>query len=133
MSNYRTEMLACEVVNFSKPYHVILGQPCYVKFMAIPSYAYLKLKISGPTGIIIVEAKAQYALNYEHDNLELGSAAVATVELRELSLKATLASLGPAMPPSSDTFKAAEDAKAMEIDAEDPTKTIQIRAGVNPK
>jgi hypothetical protein len=37
------------------------------------------------------------------------------------------------MPPSSDTFKAAEDAKAVEIDAEDPAKTIQIRASLNPK
>jgi hypothetical protein len=59
MSNYRIETLACEVVDFSEPYHVILGQPCYVKFMAIPSYAYLKLKVPRPTGIINVEAKAQ--------------------------------------------------------------------------
>jgi hypothetical protein len=51
-------MLTFKVVNFSLPYHVILGWPCYVMFMAIPSYAYLKLKILGPTGIITVEAKA---------------------------------------------------------------------------
>jgi hypothetical protein len=31
--------------------------------MAIPSYAYLKIKISGPANIITVEAKAQYALD----------------------------------------------------------------------
>jgi hypothetical protein len=33
--------------------------------MAIPSYAYLKLKISGPVGISTVEAKAQRALDCE--------------------------------------------------------------------
>jgi hypothetical protein len=55
-SNDRTEMLMFEVVDFSKPYHIILGRPCYVKFMAIPSYAYLKLKILGPTEIITMEA-----------------------------------------------------------------------------
>jgi hypothetical protein len=27
----------------------------------------------------------------------------------------------------------AEDAKSMQIDAEDPTKTIQIRASLDPK
>jgi hypothetical protein len=37
------------------------------------------------------------------------------------------------MPPSSNAFKAAEDAKAMQIDTEDTAKTIQIRAGLNPK
>jgi hypothetical protein len=64
-SNYRTETLAFEVVDFSEPYHVILGQPCYIKFMAIPNYAYLKLKISGLAGVITVEAKTQRALDYE--------------------------------------------------------------------
>jgi hypothetical protein len=56
-SNYCTETLVFEVVNFSGPYHVILGRPCYVKFMDIPSYAYLKLKIPRPAGVITVEAK----------------------------------------------------------------------------
>jgi hypothetical protein len=34
-------------------------------FMAIPSYANLKLKILGPTGVITIEAKAQRALDCE--------------------------------------------------------------------
>jgi hypothetical protein len=50
-------MLTFEVVDFSGPYHIILGQPCYVKFMAILSYFYLKLKIPAPTKVITVEAK----------------------------------------------------------------------------
>jgi hypothetical protein len=37
------------------------------------------------------------------------------------------------MPPSSGTFKAAEDAKVVQIDANDLAKTIQIGTGVNPK
>jgi hypothetical protein len=47
------------VVDFFRPYHVILGWPRYIKFMAIPSYTYLKLKIPRPAVVIIVEAKAQ--------------------------------------------------------------------------
>jgi hypothetical protein len=54
--------------------------------MAIPSYAYLKLKISGPTGLITVEAKTQRALDCEWDNIELAATAVAMTKLRELSL-----------------------------------------------
>jgi hypothetical protein len=38
-----------------------------------PSYAYLKLKIPGPAGIITVEAKAQQALDCEKNNIELAS------------------------------------------------------------
>jgi hypothetical protein len=36
-SNYYTKMLAFEVVDFSGLYHIILGWPCYVKFMTIPN------------------------------------------------------------------------------------------------
>ena len=47
-SNYRKEVLTFEVVGFKGTYHAILGRPCYTKFMAIPNYTYLKLKMSGP-------------------------------------------------------------------------------------
>jgi hypothetical protein len=48
MWNFRTETLTFEVVEFSGTYHAILGTPAYAKFMAIPNYTYLKLKIPGP-------------------------------------------------------------------------------------
>jgi hypothetical protein len=48
------ETLTFEVVGFHGSYHVILGQPCYAKFMAIPNYMYLKLKMSGPHRVITV-------------------------------------------------------------------------------
>jgi hypothetical protein len=57
VSNYRTETPAFEVINLSRPYHIILGRSCYVKFMAIPNYTYLKLKILGPNGVTTMEAK----------------------------------------------------------------------------
>ena len=53
-SNYRTETLTFEVVRFHGTYHAILGRPCYVKFMSIPNYTYLKLKIPGPSEVITV-------------------------------------------------------------------------------
>jgi hypothetical protein len=84
VSNYHIETLAFEMVNFSGPYHIILGRLCYVKFMAISSYVYLKLKILRPTGVITVEAKTQLALDYEQDDIELAAVVVSTVKLREL-------------------------------------------------
>jgi hypothetical protein len=37
------------------------------------------------------------------------------------------------MTPLSSTYKAAKVAKIAQIDTNDPTKTIQIEAGLNPK
>jgi hypothetical protein len=121
------------VVDFSDPYHVILGWPYYMRFMAIPSYGYLKLKILRPAGVITVETKAQWALDYEKNNIELAATTVTVAEPRELCLRVSPASTGPAMPSSSSTFKAVDDAKAMQIDIEDTSKTVQIRAGLNLK
>jgi hypothetical protein len=46
--NYRKETLTFEVVGFRGAYHAILGRPCYAKFMAVPNYTYLKMKMPGP-------------------------------------------------------------------------------------
>jgi hypothetical protein len=53
-SNFRKETLTFEVVGFRGTYHTVLGRPCYAKFMAIPNYTYLKLKMSGPNEVITV-------------------------------------------------------------------------------
>ena len=53
-TNYRMKTLTFEVVGFHGTYHAILGRPCYAKFMAIPNYTYLKLKMPGPCGVITI-------------------------------------------------------------------------------
>jgi hypothetical protein len=63
--NFRTETLTFEVVGFSGTYHAIFGRPAYAKFMVVPNYTYLKVKIPGPKGIITVERTYQRA--YESD------------------------------------------------------------------
>jgi hypothetical protein len=59
--NFRTKTLTFEVVGFSGTYHAILWRPAYAKFMAVPNYMYLKLKILGPKGIITVGLTYQRA------------------------------------------------------------------------
>jgi hypothetical protein len=44
-SNYRKEKLEFEVMDLPSQYHAILGRPAFAKFMAVPHYAYLTLKI----------------------------------------------------------------------------------------
>jgi hypothetical protein len=49
-SNFRTKILTFEVVRFHETYHAILGRLCYAKFMVVPNYTYLKLKMLGLHG-----------------------------------------------------------------------------------
>jgi hypothetical protein len=53
--NYRREKLEFEVMDWLSQYHAILGRPTFSRFMAVPHYTYLVLKMSGPNGIIIVK------------------------------------------------------------------------------
>ena len=48
------------MVGFHETNHAILVRPCYVKFMAIPNYTYLKLKMLGLSGVIIISTSFQH-------------------------------------------------------------------------
>ncbi|XP_039804839.1 uncharacterized protein LOC120669085 [Panicum virgatum] len=64
-ANFCKEVLTFEVVGFWPVYHAILGRPCFTKFMAIPNYTYLKMKMLGPKGVITVGSSFEHA--YECD------------------------------------------------------------------
>jgi hypothetical protein len=51
-ANYQTEFIQFEVADFETSYHAILRRLALAKFMAIPHYPYLPLKMPGPHGIL---------------------------------------------------------------------------------
>jgi hypothetical protein len=53
--HYHREKLEFEVMDWPSQYHAILGRLAFAKFMAVPYYAYLTLKIPGPKGTIMVQ------------------------------------------------------------------------------
>jgi hypothetical protein len=62
-ANYRTEFIKFEVADFESSYHAILGRPALVKFMAIPHYPYLLLKMPGPHGVLSLRGNLKRAFN----------------------------------------------------------------------
>jgi hypothetical protein len=84
--NFRKETLTFEVVEFRGAYHAILGRPCYAKFMAVPNYTYLKMKMPGPKDVITVGSSIEHAFDcdvecVEHaEALALDEALVANLE-----------------------------------------------------
>ena len=69
-ANFRKEVLTFEVVGFRGAYHAILGRPCFSKFMAIPNYTYLKLKMPGPKGVITVGSSFEHAYKCDVECVE---------------------------------------------------------------
>jgi hypothetical protein len=61
--NYRTEYVKFEVADFETSYHAILGRPAIAKFMAVPHYTYLVLKMPSPAGVFSLQGD----LRISHD------------------------------------------------------------------
>ena len=55
------------MVDFPDVYHTLLGWPCFAKFMVVPNYTYLKLKMPSPKGVITIEGSFEQAYYYEQD------------------------------------------------------------------
>jgi hypothetical protein len=53
--NYCTEFIKFEVANFESSYHAILGRPALAKFMVVPHYVYLLLKMPGLSGVLTLD------------------------------------------------------------------------------
>jgi hypothetical protein len=53
--NYRTEYIKFEVADFETSNHAILGRPAIAKFMAVPHYTYLVLKMPSPAGVLSLQ------------------------------------------------------------------------------
>ena len=73
--NFRRENLLFNIGPVSSDYQALLGRPAFACFNAIPNYAYLKLKMPGPRGVITVNRNAERSSRTEESatTLEAGS------------------------------------------------------------
>jgi hypothetical protein len=82
--NSHREPIWFEVVDISSPYHALLGHPALAKFMAVPHYAYLKMKLLGPRGVITVSGSFKKSLACAKESSQLAEALVVAEEKRQL-------------------------------------------------
>jgi hypothetical protein len=113
-------------------YHAVLGRPCYAKFMVVPNYTYLKLKMPSPNGVITVGSMYRHA--YECD-VECVEYAEALAESE--ALIANLECLSKEVPDAkrhADNFEPAEAVKSIPLDpSNDACKQVWIGSELDPK
>ena len=68
-TNYIVEHINFYVADFDTAYHAILGCPALTKFMAVPHYAYLVLKMPSPAGVLSLWANLSIAYACETESL----------------------------------------------------------------
>jgi hypothetical protein len=131
-SNFRKETLTFEVVGFRGTYHVVLGRPCYAKFMAIPNYTYLKLKMPGPKGVITVGPTYRHAYECDVECVEYVEALTESEAL--IADLDCLSKEAPDVKRRADNFEPAEAVKSVPLDpSNDAGKKLRIGSELDPK
>jgi hypothetical protein len=107
----------------------VLGRPCYAKFMVVPNYTYLKLKMSGPNGVITVGPTYRHAYECDVEYAEaLAESEALIADLESLSKEA------PDVKHHVGNFEPVETVKSVPLDpSNDASKQIRIGSELDPK
>ena len=73
-SNYHVEHINFYVADFNTAYHTILCRLALAKFMVVPHYAYLVLKMPSPVGVLALRANLSITYACETESLALTEA-----------------------------------------------------------
>jgi hypothetical protein len=70
-----------EVANFEIVYNMFLRRLTLTKFMAIPHYAYLILKMAGSNDAISIKGDVKHAYDCDRESCETADRIIASAEL----------------------------------------------------
>jgi hypothetical protein len=137
--NYCTEYIKFEVADFENSYHAILGRPTIAKFMAVPHYTYLVLKMPSPAGVLSLQGDLKISFDCDTEAVEL--AVTNQVPNAMMEIYAASKKLAPSeldIPEKSDTTNKPQPSeevhvKAINLGTGDNSKTTMIGAGLDPK
>src|ERR1041384_5982127 len=84
--DFAKHVLEFEVLDWQSQYHAILGRPAFAQFMAVPQYAYLKLKMPGSSGVLTINGSIIKSDQCDRDFHRISDTFGAKQELREIAM-----------------------------------------------
>jgi hypothetical protein len=66
-ANFRNEKIKFEVVDWPSQYHAILRLPTFARFMVVPHYAYLELRMPTNRGLLTISGSFARSENCDKD------------------------------------------------------------------
>jgi hypothetical protein len=94
--------------------------------MAVPNYTYLKLKMSGPNGVITIGSTYRHAYECDVECAEYAEALIADLE--------SLSKEVPDAKRHADNFEPTETVKSIPLDpSNDASKQVRIGSELDPK
>jgi hypothetical protein len=132
-SNFRKENLEFEVIDWPSQYHVILGRPAFSRFMAIPHYAYLKLRMPASKGPLTICGSFTRSENCDKDFNIMSQSFGIHEELKNIKISTNMNLSPPAQQNAPEiSFDASKDTREHQIHLMDPTKTARVSNSLFP-
>jgi hypothetical protein len=139
--NCRVKNLMFEVVDLDSPYHALLGRPALAKFIASTHVAYLKMKMTGPRGVITIIGDYKRSMACATAGFNLAETLIIAEEKKRLKRVVDIAEtvvvgkplLGMTNPNGDTSFQVAKDVKKVALDELFPERHALIGAGLDPK
>jgi hypothetical protein len=123
--NCRTEYINFKVAEFETSYHAILGRRAIAKFMAVPHYTYLVLKMPSPVGVLSLQGDLKISFDCDTKAVELAATNQVPNAMMHILEKSDTAN----KPQPSEKVQV----KAINLGTGDSSKTTMIVAGLDPK
>jgi hypothetical protein len=138
--NYHTEYIKFEVADFDSSYHAILGRSALAKFMVVPHYVYLMLKMPGKTGVLTLRGDLKKSYECDQEAIEYATTSCVPepfVEVLAAALKLTNSELEISNQQSNQSKVKPNPSnigiKAIQLQKGDPSKTALIGGGLGDK
>jgi hypothetical protein len=77
------------IADFDRTYHAILGRPSLTKFVAVPHYSYLVLKMPTEKGVLTVRGNVYTAYTCEEESFKITEAIDLSIRMAETVAQAT--------------------------------------------
>jgi hypothetical protein len=137
--NSRTEYIKFEVADFETSYHAILSRPAIAKFMAVPHYTYLVLKMSSLAGVLSLQGDLKISHDCDTEAMKIASTNQvpnAMMEIYAASKKLAASELD--IPEKSDKANKPQPpeevlVKTIDLGTGDSSKTTTIGVSLDPK
>jgi hypothetical protein len=135
--NFRTEYLSFEVADFKSSYQAILGRPMLDRFMVVPHYTYLVLKMPAPNGVLTVYGDLLISFKCDNAALEIatthacfGASAVMVAEAKKVDQSDLTV---PEQKHTETALDAMPSMKKVCLGLADPAKTVVIEDDLGEK
>jgi hypothetical protein len=137
--NYRTEYIKFKVTDFEISYHAILGKPAIAKFMAIPHYTYLVLKMPSPARVLSLQGDLNISFDRDTEAVKLAATNQVSNAMMEIfTASKKLANTELEILEKTDTTNKPQPSeevqvKAIDLGTGDSSKITMIGAGLDLK